>query len=255
MKTILAPAALLWAVGLGGWLSTAAAGMISVNLNNTTSAAWVVSAAAVAGPLSGTNWNNTSTASGSGQALVDSDGNATSATLDWSSSNLWTNGDNNGSADRIILHPYLDDGGSGVLVTVNNVPYSQYNVHLIVSSGQNGNNSTYTTLDFNVNGSWVLGEEINGNGAAAATATAFGDWDAAEGAWAPITGDGLGAQTATGNYISFQTAGATLTIDGLNRSGNSRGSLAGLIIEEVPEPSAAVLLCLMAPALAARPRR
>lgn len=237
VKNRLSAAAFTVAIAL--FSSVAYAIAISVDFNNTTNSSWVLSPAVIAGPLGTANWNSTSTASGSGKALVDNSGKATGATLTWSSSTVWGNGDGNASPDRILLNRYLDDGSGGIRITVSNVPYSMYDVYLIFASDQNGNNSTYTTRDFAVNGTWVLGTLINGNGAAAATATAFGDWDKASSQWVQLTGSGTGSQTRIGNYAMYRTTGSTLTISGQQYSSVQRGSLAGFMI--VPEPGTLVL--------------
>ncbi|QDT59968.1 hypothetical protein SV7mr_24820 [Stieleria bergensis] len=213
--------------------SASHAGLISINFNNTESAAWVIGPGVAAGPLDSINWNNTSTASGSGVSLVDDDGNLTGAVLSWNSSNTWTNGDLNGYADRRLLHPYLDDGNGGLEVVIENIPYLRYRVYGVLSSGQNGNLSTYTTRDFSVNGSAVLG----GN------ASAAGDYDYAQNnfgsdPWRQVTTDQIG------NYWLSDELNGDLTIEGLGRSGSSRGSLAGIVIESVPEPGTGTVLCM-----------
>ena len=231
-----------WAITAVIFLSMGAAAqaeVISIDFNNTTNPDWVVTGNA--GPLGSSNWNSTSSDSGGPQALVDDSGNATTASVTWSSSNTWTNGDNQATQDRRLAHAYLDDGGTGVGITVNNIPYEEFVVYGLLATDQS--HPTYTTVDFQINGTtWILGEIINGNGAVAATATAYAGVNDTGGGWLEITGDGTGTQTGTGNYWTTQVlSGTTLTVDGQLRSGSSRGSITALIIQEVPEPSSFAL--------------
>jgi len=225
--------------------NTLSADIISVNFNNTTDPAWTLAPTASAGPLGSVNWNNTSTASGSQGGLLDVNGNTTSASISWTSANTWANGDNNGSPDRILLHPYLDDGGGGLSITVTNIPFALYRVYGIVSSDQNSNNNTYTTLDFVVNGNGVLG----------GTATAAGGWNYAQANfpgnhWQELT------TAQVGNFwLSDIQTSSTLTIQGGARSGDNRASLAGIVIEAIPEPSSALVWGLGIMGLALRRRR
>jgi hypothetical protein len=220
------------------------AAVISVDFNNTTSAAWTLSSGEAAGPLDSTNWNSTSTASGGPVTLVDDTGASTTATLTWSSSNTWTEGDGNGTANTKLAHAYLDDGGSAVQVTVSNLPYADYRVYGLFAS----DNAT-GIRNWDVNGNWVLG--VDANTTAAAYATLAANQTANGEAWTEILPGSI-----TGNYWTFVSSGSTLTINGLNRSGGNRGSLTGLVIEAVPEPTTLVLLGIAtAGAIVARFRR
>lgn len=150
-----------------------------------------------------------SLASGSLTGLVDSNGSATPAAVSWSSSNTWWNSDGTGTNNQNLAVGYLDDGGSGVSITVTGVPYATYKVYGLLAS-DSGN--TYTTLDFLVNGSPVLG----------GTATAFGNmttsFNTTTEQWSLLT------TTQPGNYwLSADQTGSTLTIQGAPRSGSNRG--------------------------------
>lgn len=188
------------------------------------------------GPTGTSIWNDSNVVDNGGLSagdeanLVDDSGATTSATIAWSSSGAWWNGSGTGSEEAKIAVGYLDDGGSGVSVGVTGIPFANYNVYGIVGSDQTL--TTYTSLDFNVNGTWVFG------GASASTATAFSDWsdDSANGVWTEID-----PGVTTGNYWKMEGLSGDLTIQGQLRNGAERGSLAAIIIEEVPEPSVVFL--------------
>lgn len=185
-----------------------------------------------------------SLASGSLSGLVDDSGNATTAAVSWSSSNTWWNSDGTGSDEQILAVGYLDDGGSGVTITVSNVPFANYRVYGLLASDQ-GN--TYTTLDFLVNGNAVLGGSATAYGNIAESITNTGQ------AWSLLT------TSQTGNYwLSGTETSSTLTITGPVRVGNDRGSITGFIIEEVapvPEPGSAALVAFSLVGMALRRRR
>ncbi len=110
------------------------------------------------GPLGTTVWNDSNAegapASGTEANLVDGTGTPTTASITWSSANTWFNGSGVGSENARLSVGYLDDGGPGVSVTLNNIPYAKYNVYGIVGSDAGGE---YTTRDFRVNGStWAF---------------------------------------------------------------------------------------------------
>jgi autotransporter-associated beta strand protein len=110
------------------------------------------------GPLGTTFWNDSNgeaaSPSGTESNLVDGTGNPTSASITWSSQNTWYNGSGTGDENARLLVGYLDDGGSGASVTLNNIPYAKYNVYGIVGSDSGGE---YTTRDFRINGTtWAF---------------------------------------------------------------------------------------------------
>ncbi len=180
------------------------------------------------GPLGTTFWNDSTAegapSSGSENNLVDGSGNATGASITWSSANTWLNGSGTASEDAKIVVGYLDDGGSGANVTISNIPYAKYNVYGIVGSDQG---AEYSTGNFTVNGAWALG------GTNTTTAPAYGSWGAASSIWTrtmPSTGQ-------RGNYWRINgVTGSTCTIQGVPRAGDNRSSLAAIIIEELTAP-------------------
>ncbi len=174
---------------------------------------------------SSTNWNSVVTASGSSSDLINNIGDVTTAGITWSSANTWNNEDSTSSDDGRLSRGYLDDGGSGVTVTLSGIPYANYRVYGLFASDQNGGGSC-GVANANVNGSWVLG------GGSGTTASAWGSVSANTGAngesWTEI--DPGGAQ---GNYWTIETSGSVCTINIASRSGSNRGSLTGVIIEEI----------------------
>lgn len=86
------------------------------------------------------------------------------------------------------------------------------------------------------------------------TASAAGDYDYAlnnfgSNPWRRVTTDRIG------NYWLSNALTGDLTLDGFNRSGASRGSLAGIVIEAVPEPGTGTVLCMAVLMVSARMRR
>lgn len=222
--------------------------VISIDFNNTTNSGWIIDGTETAGPLATTNWNTTSSASGTGQALVDDTGSATGATLDWSSPNTWTSGEGNGDTELALSHAYLDDGPSGAnqgpSITVNNIPYNQYVVYGLFASGQNAG-GTVEMVDFTINGASLLG---------GGTATAYGrvvdNRTNNSEAWTEIVNGSV-----IGNYWTFATTGSTLTVTNGGRNGAARGSITGLLIQQVPEPSSLAIFGLLSVALLATGRK
>jgi fibronectin-binding autotransporter adhesin len=173
------------------------------------------------GPLGSPFWNDSNTgitgglAAGSEGSLVDNSGNATSASISWSSSNTWWNGSGIGSDDAKISVGYLDDGGAGVSVNFTGIPYDFYNVYGIIGSDVG---ATYSSQDFQVNGAWAYG------GSAATPGLGFGNYS---GNWTQSTA------TQRGDYWKVSNvAGNSLTIQGQPSSGAQRGSLSAVIVEE-----------------------
>jgi hypothetical protein len=213
---------------------TAHAGIIAYNFSENPGNQ-VLDAITPKGPTGTAIWNDSNVRdsgtleAGTEANLVDDSGINTGASITWAAANMWYNGSGTGSEDAKVAVGYLDDGPPPVSVTVSDIPYAEYTVYGIVGSDQ-GWNSTYTTLDFDVNGTWALG------GGSATTATAHGDLVSSGGAWIELT------TSQIGNYWKVDNVtGSTLTITGQPRNGAERGSLAAIVIQQVPEPSTGLL--------------
>ncbi|XAL99909.1 PEP-CTERM sorting domain-containing protein [Phycisphaeraceae bacterium D3-23] len=182
-----------------------------------------------------TNWNNTASfgagneGTGNLDNLIDDSGAATTADVDWSSANTWFNASGTGTDDQRLAVGYLDDGGAGNSITISDIPYAVYDVTLLFGSDIG---DTYTTLDFTVNGSALLGGPASAYGNILAANTATGS------NWVEIS------PGVTGNYATAAgETSSTLTIVGTNGAGG-RGSVAAVIINQVPEPGSLALLGL-----------
>ncbi len=187
------------------------------------------------GPLStdSANWNSTidrdsgNDAQGDKADLVDDTGATTTADVTWNSANTWFSADGTASDESKISAGYLDDGSTdgstGAVITVTDIPYANYKVYGLLSSGQNGVNE-YSTRNFYVNDMLVLG------GDESTTTLAFGGIagnNAANGEpWTEISG------STTGNYWMVEASGSTLTISGLSRDDLNRCSICAVIIEK-----------------------
>lgn len=163
-------------------------------------------------------------ATGTAGALVDSDGSAVATTIAWSSANPYYNSSGVGTDEARLGVGYLDDGGSGANITVTNISYTLYNVYVLLGSDAGNASGTHVSEVPLVNGTPVFGGDF----------PAYGNTGAA-GGW--VEADG----TSPGNYVKVTgLSGSTLTIAGQNNTGNRIG-ISGFIVEQVPEPSAALL--------------
>lgn len=180
--------------------------------------------------LNSSGWNAVLGASGTQSSLIDDAGDATGASLQWSSKNTWYNSDGTGDDQHKLSTGYLDDG-TGVNVTISNIPYANYKVYGLIGSDQNGGGSA-GTVNFNVNGNWALG------GNASTTAATWGTINSNQSAngsyWTEIV-----SGSVQGNYWIVDTSGSTCTIAGELKNGTNRGSLAAVIIEEIAAVNAA----------------
>jgi hypothetical protein len=183
-----------------------------------------------AGIDSQSNWNNAPGVSGT-QALNNSAGIVSGASVSWSSAGVWGDGEANvdataGVGDAQLMRGYLDDGAPGADWTVTGIPYANYTAIIYHSTDAAG--GVYRPLTVN-------GTEYSTTG----TKARYGgqpNWDATN----SITVTGL-----TGDLV----------VDNLGRDGASRASIAGFQIVQVPEPSGVALLGLAGLAFIFRRRK
>jgi hypothetical protein len=236
MKSICMSVAVLAMLVIGSgpvWAS----GIISLNFSENSSNQ-IFAGNQLIGPLktSSTNWNmsdNPATgtlATGTKNNLIDDSGVASGVNVAWKSNVVFYNNDGTGNDEQKLSVGYLDDGetspGVGVSVTFTNIPYSRYRVYGLVSSdtNQGGVPPTLFVRNFNVNGAWAYGGDDSTYAVSLGT---IGNNMAAHGEF--WTRSILGA--VAGNYWMIETSGSTLTITGLPKSGDARGSLSAVIIE------------------------
>jgi len=185
------------------------------------------------GPLQtdSANWNNTKNrdsgtkSDGTQLALMDDTGANVGASVAWSASGVNWNGDGTTSDEARLSVGYLEDGDPGVSITVSNIPYAQYRVYGLLSTHQN-NTGLYEARNCYVNGDLVFG------GTESTTASAYGGIKANNNnngeSWTEIM-----SGSVTGNYWMVETSGSILSITGLPQSSAQRGSISGLIIENL----------------------
>ena len=153
-------------------------------------------------------WNkatkNTNSTAAASTILKDTSGADSGVTTTWSSKNtyMWT------TATDEVLKGYLDDGDSGVSISVSDVSYLLYDVTIIAATDTPGVKFSYKT----VNG---VAYTSDGNGGAIQGTDSWG----------------ASRQTEVNNNNSFTISGLTgdLSISSV-KSGTARGCIAGLVI-------------------------
>lgn len=96
--------------------------------------------------VAGSNWNQFSEASqSSAQTLKNNDGDMTSASVTWSSANIWSAGSPT-AGDGQLLKGYLDDG-SGVSINVSNLDFLTYGVYIYCNTDTNGASFSSKTVN------------------------------------------------------------------------------------------------------------
>lgn len=105
------------------------------------------------------NWNRTDPNIGSGTeadiaapsagVLVDDNGSATSATVNFSSNNLWSANNESQTPYGRLFSGYIDSSAANpnITVTVDSIPYSRYDVVVYMGSAANSNNIGRVTLN------------------------------------------------------------------------------------------------------------
>lgn len=172
-------------------------------------------------------WNNTTGATGSASNLLDGDGIATSASVEWSSPNTWSStgrGEENNTApageNRDLMTGYLDSTDAltpSVTVNVSGLSglfaNDNYNVLVYMKGGVNGRGGDYT-----------IGDQTLSHIDTAAFSGSF-------------------VEGAEGDYVVFSNVSGdafTLTSTGVN----FRAPINGIEIAPVPEPATWALAML-----------
>lgn len=189
-----------------------------------------------AGVYGTANWNNVTGANGSAAGLIDGDGAATAASVEWSSPNTWSStgrGEENNTApagnDKNLMTGYLDTGdtnGPHAIVTVSGLAdlFTDYDVTVYIKGGVNGRGGDYT-----------IGSET----IAHLDTAAF---------------SGTYVEGAEGDYIVFSgVTGDSFTLD--SHGVNFRAPINAIEISAVPEPSTIVLAAMGLGVLAFARRR
>ncbi len=193
-------------------------------------------ATTIAGLDAQSNWNNTTGQSGTLAALNDSDGNATGASVTWSSGGMWRDGvataDANADVgDAQLAHGYLDDHSGGtpqeVVIGVTGISYTTYSLILYYSTDTDGDEYGAALVNggsYNTTG--TKSRYVNPN------------WNAT-------------------NSFTVTGLSGDLNIEVSPRAGATRGSVAGFQIVDttIPEPSSTALLGLGGLALIMRRKK
>ena len=186
------------------------------------------------GPLAtdSANWNSTIDAdtgglgTGTKADLIDDTGTATTADISWAAANAWWGADGTANDERMLGVGELDDG-TGILITMSEIPYAQYRVYGLISSDAGWNDPAGFEADNPlVNGTWIFGGDGN------TSRTSYSSVNITEietgSSWVE------GSDTALGNYWTLETSG-DLSIAITKNIG--RASISGLVIEQIPEPA------------------
>jgi autotransporter-associated beta strand protein len=161
----------------------------------------------------GSNWNQFSGASQStAQNLKDNNGDATGATVTWSSKNTWRGGDTPSTGDGQMLKGYLDDG-SGITINVSGVDFLTYGVYIYCNTDTaNGNFSAKT----------VNGVSYTWNGTSTVAGSA---------AWGATGTFGQAVEGTNTLYVEGQTSpNLSITAPGNTSGSGTRGCIAGIQI-------------------------
>lgn len=173
-----------------------------------------------AGVIPQANWNNAAGAeSASEMGLVDASGAPTTATVAWSSNNVWMTPIADQPGNRRLMKGYLDTTStSTTTVTLAGLPQQVYDVYVYVD----GDNKTYNrSAAYTISGPGITTATVNLTDAAGANfGTTF-----------TLAGD------SKGNYVRFtvNASGFTLTATPtLPASGTRRAPVNGIQVVPVP---------------------
>lgn len=227
-------------------LHSATASVISINFredngNPNQTIAPGTSAGGGAGVVA-TNWNNLLGGSGNQSGLVDADGLATTASIQWSSGGMWGDGEANADADAGVgsaqlLRGYLDDNQGGpdpILISVDNVPFSEYRVAFFFSTDTDGDGGIFGPVTVTTAANDELVISTTGGKFRYGTTGGLDD-----------------SNSASTDFFS----GSSFSFEGPVRDGSTRHSLAGMQIIQIPEPSSTAALLLTGLVVAGRRRR
>ncbi len=194
--------------------SQAAGESISINFGTNESNGTITdSSSAGIEPVIGSNWNQFSGASQStAQDLKNNNGDATGATVTWSSKNTWRGGGTPSTGDSQMLKGYLDDG-SGITINVSGLDFLTYGVYVYCNTDTaNGNFSAKT----------INGISYTWNG----TSTVAGS-----SAWGATGTYGEAVEGTNTLYVGGQTSNNLTISTPSNTSGSgTRGCIAGIQI-------------------------
>jgi len=170
-----------------------------------------------AGVLTLSNWNNVaqSGANGTQGGLKDSSGFATSASITWSSDNLWSTPMIEANANYQMMKGYLDNPTHDITISVSGLPYGTNDVYVYF----NDDNNTGGTI-----GSYTIGsKKIYGH-----------DTGRFAGTFVLANGISGADPDASGNYLIFRNiSGSSFTINAHPENAVHRSPINGVQIVPV----------------------
>ena len=176
-----------------------------------------MAATEVAGVVAKANWNNASGASSSAPlALVDETGSSTTATVSWSSNNIWETQITDQAGNARMMKGYLDTGSTTTtIVTVTGLPSSAAGYQVYVYA--DGDNASFTHTGI---------YQISGTGITATTVKLI---DAAN---TNFSGTFAQANNSAGNYVVFtiNASAFTLSATGASTDASPRAPINGIQI-------------------------
>ncbi len=238
------------------------ASTISLNFVRGSNGATALAPGDVAGVVAEDHWNNAPQATANnhtGLALVDGDNLATTATADWVTGGAsWSTATAGaGSAsNQAMMTGYLDQGGDGNgqihTITINAIPYANYDVYLYHSSSGGANR----TARYQAGGIDIWTRNLD-------PANTFDGF--VQAGYATLAEAAVAGGNTAGNYVLWQgLSGAILNIEGQGfgdadggSGGNTRRApIQGIqIVETIPEPGSTLLLLIGSFAALGRRRR